>query len=302
MRVEELIMISNIDHHQMNGTIIRPDKVEKIVLFIHGMADHETRYHDIAKHMAKHNALVLLPDLRGHGRSFVQGKRGYFSKSEGYFVMVRDLYQLVNQIRQTYPVDVTIMGHSMGALFALDYVKRYPRNINKVIISGLPRNIPMTKVAKGILSMVPKSQQDKENINIQKMMNQTLNRMIDHPKTELDWISNNPQSLQRYIDDPQCGFAFTTAGYLDLLNLMDDVYSTPWRTLNPALEIYMLGGRLDPVSNPKYKGLNLSESFLISKGYNNITKVIYPNSRHEIFFDNDKERVLSDLDFIMGRV
>lgn len=291
MRIEELILISNVDHHQMNGTIYRPSKVEKMVLLIHGMADHELRYKEVATQLVKENCLVLCPDLRGHGRSPHDSTMGYFAKSDGAFKMIRDLYQLVKQIQETYPVDLILLGHSMGALFALDYLKRYPKDIKGVIISGTPAKNDLASIAKGLLNFVAKRKPKEPNVMIQNLMNKTFNKGIQNPTSDIDWVSANSQSRQMYQEDPLCGFPLTNAGYIDLFTLLESVYHTSkWRINDEELPIFILNGQHDPVSNsPETKVL------LNKKGYDNVTIYNYEASRHEIYFDNDKDKVMSDV-------
>ncbi|NLC05221.1 MAG: alpha/beta hydrolase [Erysipelothrix sp.] len=291
MRIEELILISNVDHHQMNGTIYRPAKVEKMVLLIHGMADHELRYKDVATQLVKENCLVLCPDLRGHGRSPHDSTMGYFAKSDGAFKMVRDLYQLVKQIQETYPVELILLGHSMGALFALDYLKRYPKDIKGVIISGTPAKNDLATIAKGLLNLVAKRKPKEPNVMIQNLMNKTFNKGIQNPTSDIDWVSANSMSRQMYQEDSLCGFPLTNAGYVDLFSLLESVYHTSkWRINDEELPIFILNGQHDPVSNSTE-----TKSLLNKKGYENVTIYNYEASRHEIYFDNDHKKVLSDL-------
>ncbi|NLC41934.1 MAG: alpha/beta hydrolase [Erysipelothrix sp.] len=291
MRIEELILISNIDHHQMNGTIYRPDQVKKIVLLIHGMAEHEKRYHELASLLANEGCLVLCPDLRGHGRSPKDGVMGYFGEQDGYFKMVRDLYQLVKKIKETYPVELLVLGHSMGSLFALEFLKRYPKEVSGLLLSGVPVKNSLAPLLNTILKPLAKTKPKEPNLMIQTMMNKTFNKDIKNPTGDLDWVSAKRESREAYLNDPLCGFPFTNAGYLDLFSLMGSVYSkNKWRQSDQNLPIFIFNGQYDSVSNSKQ-----TVEFLHQKGFVNVSSFSYEASRHEIYYDNDKEAVLRDI-------
>lgn len=290
MRTEELILISNIDHHQMNGTIYRPEKVDKILLIVHGMAEHEKRYSDVAMIFAKHNYLVLTPDLRGHGRSKMDGTMGYFGKSHGYFKMIRDLHQLLQRISETYPVEIVLMGHSMGALFVMEFLRRYPRKVSGVILSGIPSQNPLATPVKTILKFASLAKPKESNLLIAQMMDNMFKF-----KEPYDWVSASESGRKAYLDDELCGFPFTNAGYKDLFELLSQVYLTKgWRIKNKDLPIFVLSGANDPVSKGTFSGTK----FMKSVGYDNVTSLSYENSRHEIYYDLDKASVFKDLDKI----
>ncbi|MFT5430549.1 MAG: esterase [Myxococcota bacterium] len=72
---------------------------------------------------------VLLYDLRGHGRS-EQTRSGY-----DVATMTDDLEALVEQFTDE---PVTLVGHSYGALISLEFARRHPNRVAKVVVVDAP--------------------------------------------------------------------------------------------------------------------------------------------------------------------
>ena len=36
-------------------------------------------------------------------------------------------------------------------------------------------------------------------------------------RTDFDWLSRDPAEVDKYVDDPDCGFVFSAGGFADLL-------------------------------------------------------------------------------------
>lgn len=307
MRTEDLILISNIDHHEMHGTIYRPDNVKSIVLLLHGLLDHGERYKDLATELATKDHLVLVPDLRGHGNSPVGGVMGYFGKTDGYFKMVRDLYQLVNVIRKTYPVGVVLIGVNFGGLFALEYLKRYSKHLKAVFLSGVPSVTTLSQTAlvglKPMLNFYTRGKEKKANAKWRKQIFKQLSKEVDESGSSYAWLSSDKENQLNYQKDPLCGFPLTHSGYLEMIKLLEDVYNKDkWTIHNKALFICIFNGIYDPLGNPKGEGVNKTIDFITKKGYKNTNQSIYSKSRHEIFFDVQKEEVIEDLMFFLSKV
>ena len=118
---------------------------------------------------------------------------------------------------------------------------------------------------------------------------------IRNPRTPFDWISYNKDNVDRYIEDPLCGFPFTNQAMFDLMSGMADVYSNKdCRVLKPNLPILFLVGQDDPVADVP-EGFNRSLENLTNAGYRNIEATIYENMRHEILNETGRKAVYKDI-------
>lgn len=95
-----------------------PDEPKAIVVLVHGVAEHSSRYVHVAERLNRDGYAVYGVDHRGHGASSgVRGDIGRFAAT------VADLHTVRRLAESTLPgLPVFVLGHSLGGLIALDYV------------------------------------------------------------------------------------------------------------------------------------------------------------------------------------
>jgi lysophospholipase len=91
-----------------------------VVLLLHGIGMHGEPYASIAAGFTVRDITLVVPDLRGHGRS--QGKRGELAEPH---VLRADLGAVIDLVQQRHPgAPLVLAGESMGGLLAADYAWR----------------------------------------------------------------------------------------------------------------------------------------------------------------------------------
>lgn len=86
-------------------------------LLLHGLASNARIWELTAPYLVERGMVPLAPDLRGHGLTDKPGG------DYGFDAFNRDLLAFVNATELDRPL---IIGHSWGAMLALDYAARYP--------------------------------------------------------------------------------------------------------------------------------------------------------------------------------
>ncbi len=123
----------------MHKTYIRQAKGDTAVFFIHGFLGSSEHFKSfiscVPEDIAVYNIL-----LEGHG-----GTVGDFAKAS--------MKKWKNQINSTaleilskYK-NIIIMGHSMGALFAMELAEKYPDNVKTLFLLGVPLKIAVKATA-----------------------------------------------------------------------------------------------------------------------------------------------------------
>lgn len=110
-----------ISYHLWNGT-----KNKKWMVFIHGLGGNLTTWEKIIKKLKKKYNLVAM-DLRGHGRSARPRKKSVYEHHHN----AEDVIDLLNHLKIK---KATIVGHSSGALVALDTASRFPKRVDSIVL------------------------------------------------------------------------------------------------------------------------------------------------------------------------
>lgn len=105
-----------------------------VLVNLHGLGDHSGLYPHVAVRFAPLGFSVCAYDQRGNGRS--PGQRAFI----GTWAELRDdLDAFVRQVRTWHPgLPVFVMGHSLGALVALDHAIHHPTDLRGVIAVSPP--------------------------------------------------------------------------------------------------------------------------------------------------------------------
>lgn len=99
------------------------------MILIHGSRDHCRNWDWVAERF-RDKYHIIAPDLRGHGDS--QWMIG------GTYDQVDYVYDITQLLHQKHMTPVTVIGHSLGGVIALNYTSLYPEDVTKLVcIEGL---------------------------------------------------------------------------------------------------------------------------------------------------------------------
>ncbi len=305
MKKEEFYFDSRDGKTKIHAVKWVPDGKPICVLqIVHGMAEYIVRYDRFAQKLAAEGILVTGEDHLGHGLS-VTGKNGEKDHPLGYFcdhdaatVVVRDVHRLKKTVQEQYPgVPYVIMGHSMGSFIARNYLCRYGSGIDGAIIMGTgmqPRF--MVKAAKYMANFLARIQGGRHVSKfVDKLAFGGYNKRITDPKTDTDWLSRDVGEVQKYREDPLCGFTFTLNGFSTLFTLIDKLYDRQYVKKMPTiLPVLFVAGDSDPVGDYGASVRRVAESFR-KMGMERVECKIYPGMRHELVNEIDRELVEKDI-------
>lgn len=301
IKKEDFYFDSRDGEHKIHAVKWVPD-VEKpvcILQIVHGMSEYIDRYDAFANYLADRGILVVGDDHLGHGKSVRPGETyGYFCKEDAPTVLVRDEHRLKKMIQEQYAgVPYIIFGHSMGSFITRNYLFRYAAGIDGAIIAGTgmqPKPVLIIGVGLAVLHrMIFGGTHTAKFINM--ISFGAYNKRIKSPKTPFDWLSVNEDNVRRYIDDPMCGFVFTANGFETLFKLIYNLHDTEKLKKMPSnLPVFFVAGAEDPVGNYGKGVEQVCRSFR-EAGMENVQIKLYPNDRHELLNETDKEDVYGDI-------
>lgn len=294
MKRENIKLKSNCDELLIDVEVFIPDeKIKGIIQLSHGMVEHKEYYYEFMNYLTQNGYVTIINDHRGHGKS-VKNKNdlGFFYEETSDY-LVKDLHQITLYIKERFPEeDVTLIGHSMGSLIVRKYLKDYDYELEKLVVCGSPSINKFSKIGLLAAKIVKKFKGENYRSNL-------LNSMALTNDKSNAWLSYDKEYVNKYNNDDLCGYIFTANGFINLTNLMIDVYSKEnWKLKNPDLKILFIAGADDIVIKNKDKWLK-SIKFLKDVGYKNIQNILYPNMQHAILNEVNKEKVYRDvLNFI----
>ena len=276
-----------------------PDGAAKAVLqIVHGIAEFVERYDDFANYLTSQGYIVVAEDHMGHGQSIGEdGIRGYFHG--GWFNGVADTYKLMQDTMAEFPsLPYVLFGHSMGSFMARTILAQYPDSgISAAIICGTgwqPRfALPM--LIKVVESICKKNGEQNPSEQLQQMIFGGYNKKIANPRTASDWLTRDEAIVDAYVAHPLCGF--TPACGL-LRDMMKGIYFVEQpqnlAKMKKSLPVLFIAGTEDPVG-PYGKGVEKAAAEFIKAGMSKVSLKLYPDCRHEILNELNKQEVYNDI-------
>ena len=278
-----------MDHYR----IWTPDEPPKaIIQIVHGMAEHIDRYSRPAKALNEAGFLVCGRNHRGHGPE--AKLPGYFADEQGWDAILNDAREVSLDVKKQYPgVPFFLLGHSMGSFLAREYALRYGKELDGLILSGTGF-YPKALCASGrmLAKLAPKKKPAQFVNGIAFAGN---NKPFAPGSTGFEWLSRDEKEVDKYAADPLCGFCFTGGAFADffggLLALTDE---SRLSAMPKDLPVYFMSGDHDPVGQMGAGVRQVAEQFK-KAGMKDITVKLYPDARHELFNELNREEVTADL-------
>ncbi len=302
-----------------NFTLTTPDAVDlfvyrwppagaakAVVQIAHGMAEHAARYARLAQSLTANGYAVYASDLRGHGRTAkIPEDLGFFAAREGWRLCVDDLWRVNRRIAEEVPhAPVILFGHSMGALLARQLMRDHGQSFAAVVLSGSNgQPTPMALAGRAITraEKLRLGARGKSKL-IQSLTFDAFNKRFEPARTRFDWLSRDPAEVNKYVADPLCGFNPSVQLWIDMLDAWaalagDDRVSGVPRDL----PIYVMSGERDPVSAGTKMLLPMVEQYR-KAGLTRVESKFYPDARHELLNETNREEVTRELLEWMSRV
>lgn len=239
------------------------------VLVVHGLGEHSGRYRHVAHALTAAGFNVYALDLRGHGRS--QGRRGHVRRFEH---LLQDVDRLRRRVCGAKPCGdpVFLVGHSMGGLVALRYMREYAcRSLRGAVIVA-----PFVEV----VMAVPR-------------WKLTFGRLADRfvPALTLDnglrtgKLFREDDEREAYRTDPLVHRRISARLWAEMLRTSEDLSGS--QATGGTRLLFQLPGDDQVVSSETTRALagGLGEGVELRE---------YPDAYHDLYHDPLRERALTD--------
>jgi len=239
------------------------------LLLVHGLAEHSGRYEPMAAWFAERGCAVHAYDHRGHGHS--DGPQGHLRRFDDY---LDDLSAILDRVREQHPtLPVYLVGHSMGGLVVAAFVRERSSDIAAAVTSGAALQLSDDRPG----WMIPAA----------RILGRLLPRLRMDNGIDPEDLSRDPEVVRAYVADP-LGFTKITTSLAS--QLFDAIHRTGVGGKDVRLPMLILHGEADSIcpaegSRAFHAQLDPAQSSLR----------IYPELRHEIFNEPEREQVFEDL-------
>lgn len=246
----------------------------------HGMGEHAARYERFAQALVDAGFVVYANDHRGHGRTAGGVENHGDLGAAGWQGLVDDIGTLVGRARTDHPgKPLALFGHSMGSFALQQFLIEHSADVDVAILSGTSA---IDVIGAGI---DPDAEVDLS----------AFNEPFEPAPTEYEWLSRDRAEVDAYVADDACGFGIDAAGARAMLE-GTAVAGDPAEIakLRSDLPIYIMSGDADPLAGGG-ELIELVAQRYRDAGVDDVTVARYPDARHEILNETNRDEVTNDL-------
>lgn len=255
---------------RLRGLSWDPERPRGRIGILHGLGDHAARYEHVARDLAGRGYAVEALDLPGHGRSY--GQRGHVGAWQEYREAL-DAW-LIRWDRLPGGDARALLGHSMGALVALDHALRAPRSLQALVLSAPPFELVLRPSMLKVRAA------------------QVAARFwpgFSQGSTILPSMLSRDQAVVRaHAEDPLVHYRISARLFFEFQSARADLVR---RARDLEVDTLILHGGADPISN-----VEGSERWSRGAPVGRVTCRLYPGLLHEVLNEVERARVLVDLE------
>ncbi len=280
----------------VHGYAWNVDKPKANLVIVTGMEEYALRYDEFATYLNEHGYDVFCFDHYGQGlNAKSKEERGvvppsFFSKS------VDNIEQIVTSVKES-KLPTTVLAHSMGSFMLQNYIQKYNKTVNKIVLVGT--NGPNAKMSYKFGKAIAKLTLTKKNRNQKHFF---MDKMIfglygKHFKDEgaSSWLSLSKANVDKYKLDEQCGYVSSHGFYYEFMKGCNGIYKKKGlNNIRKDMSILIVSGSDDPVGaygKGPYKLFKLYKKL----GIENVELKLYDELRHELLNEENRKEAYEDI-------
>lgn len=296
----EFYFLSRDQRTQIHAVEWIPDgEVRAVVQICHGMVEYIDRYHDFAQYLSERGYYVIGNDHLGHGRSVCsESEYGFFGSKNGNKFVIGDIHKLRTKTADKYPdVPYFMLGHSMGSFLLRQYLQMHGRGLQGAVIMGTGDKPPIVLMAGKVLCrvlMLVKGEHYRSKL-VDHMATGSYNKHFYPSRTGSDWLTKDTKIVDEYVKSPYCTFVFTVNAFYHMFcGMLELTKKDNMNRIPKKLPLFFVAGEQDPVGG---FGKDVDKVYNRYKncGIKDVTLKLYPDDRHEILNETDRDQVYSDI-------
>jgi alpha-beta hydrolase superfamily lysophospholipase len=271
-------------------------KPNAVILIAHGAAEHSKRYDRVARLLTTEGFAVYAPDHRGHGQTAVSLDKAGNAGPDGFNGILRDLRALAQLIRTKHQsAPLFLLGHSMGATLSQRLIQLHSNLFSGVILSGSPGVRPNPEQAAAYTAQLAQGDNAEKSSEFFKKIFASFNEGLEQSKNGYEWLSRDADEVQKYVDDPWCGFPFTNRLVAEMSQCAVELSQLAnIAAIEKSLPILLFAGTQDRVGGNGEFVSNLAALYR-DANIADVQVILYPEGRHEMLNETNRDQVHRDL-------
>ena len=270
-----------------------PEAKARIVI-ITGMEEYAMRYDNFAQYLASEGYEAYCLDHFGQGSNACDRRLLGVWPIDAFEKTVDNQAALIEHIKGDLPL--YLFGHSLGSFISQRVIQKYSHLVDKVILCGSNGPDPMIKIGY-LLSTIIVSHRGyyKKSKLFNDMVFGAYAKTVKDANTDFDWLSYNEKNVQKYIDDPFCGYGSTGGFYREFLKGLSKLFNkNRLKNIRHDLPILIISGAEDPVGK-NGQGVSELKDIYSKLGIENVQLIVYQKMRHEILNEIDNMQVYQNI-------
>jgi alpha-beta hydrolase superfamily lysophospholipase len=246
------------------------------MVIVHGYGEHAGRYDEMAMHFAERGFAVHAFDQAGHGRT--SGPRGHVDRFDR---LVDELGRFIELVSFDHPIlPITLVGHSMGGLVVAATAAFRKPSIDRIVLSGAL--LELGGAGGGLRQSL--------SLSAARILSTVTPRLALATGLDIQGLSRDPEVIRRYQQDPFTKDRMSVRFAAGMSATISAVRGAADRIDRPLLILHGGADPISPVAGSRNLHAGLRPEIAASSAL-----VVYPELRHEIFQEPERERVWQDM-------
>jgi alpha-beta hydrolase superfamily lysophospholipase len=240
-----------------------------VVCVVHGLGDHAGRFERVGRALSGRGLAVHSLDLPGHGRS--EGPRGHI---RGWGEFHGALASLIAQVHAAGdPRPLGLLGHSMGALVALDWALENPARVRALVLSAPPFDLAMKPLV--------------FKVWLARIAERVVPALTQANQIPPSLLSHNPEVVRAHRADPLVHHRVSARLYIEYVRMRGRLFDRAGTLAVPTL---VLQGGSDPVASAP-----AAARFTERAPRGTATLRVYPGLFHEVLNEYEGPAILEEM-------
>jgi alpha-beta hydrolase superfamily lysophospholipase len=277
---------TRVDYESAGGVTVAayrwdPDgEPRAIAQIVHGVGEHAQRYQPLVDDLLQSGYVVYSHDHRGHGNTSASAAELGVLGEHGWGELVNDIGRTGDLAKDAHPgLPLALIAHSLGSFASQQWLLDHSDDVTAVVLTGT-----------AVIDLLEPAMDLDAPMDLS-----AFNAPFQPPRTEFDWLSRDDAQVDMYIQDPWCGFGLDIPGGKAMFAAARQL-ADPTRVaqMRKDLPVYIAVGELDPVNG----GLALVNELVrryTEAGLESVTLVAYPEARHEVLNETNRDEVVAGI-------